>query len=302
MSKTYQLDKILKVLNVKFKIFGNKLTFKRFSSFYEQKAESCTWVKDLNQRNLEILNKSIASIFVVDKKPLLENPAITYVIVSNPREVFFKMVKACYQQNTSFETFIHPTAIISEKAKIGKGVRIGEYCIIGDCKIGDSTKIRSHTKIHDNVVIGKNVLIYEYCNIGSMGFGHAWEDTAYVNQPHIGEVIIDDDVEIFPFSNVDIGTIGSTKIGKGTKIDHYCHIGHNTHIEEHNLIMCNSTTLGGTVIGKSNILGAGTMIREGTTIGDNNFFGMRTSLLKHAKNSELWYGSPAEIVKKKIRK
>ena len=152
--------------------------------------------------------------------------------------------------------------------------------------------------MHDGSLIGREVQIHEYCNIGGEGFGLVWEGGGYVNQPHVGFVIIEDFVEIFPYTNIDRGTLGATRVGSGVKIDHFCHIGHNSSIDENNLVMCNSTLLGGVKLGMNNVVGAGVMFRDGTKVGSKNFFGMRSAVLKRVDDDEVWFGSPAKQQKK----
>ncbi len=298
MSKLYKIDDILKKLNHKFKIFGKNLIFRNFSSFYEIEKNSCTFLESLDDNSMKRLKEIKNVIILTNDKPSVNISSNTYVVVNDPRKIFFQIIDNFHLTKTTNKAFIHPTALISKNSKIGDNVFIGEYCIIGDSEICENTSIASYTKIHDNVFIGKNVHIHEFCNIGSNGFGHVWSEDHYVNQPHIGKVYIEDDVEIFPYTNVDRGCLGSTKIGKGTKIDHFCHIGHNTKIKKHNLIMANTTTCGETIIGSQNVLGAGTMIRDKTKIGDKNFFGMRSSVFKDVNNDEIWHGSPAKYIKK----
>ena len=245
MNKTQNISEILKKLNIQFNTVGINLEFNGFSSFFDQKPKSCTWIKEINSSNFEILKSNVASLFIVSETPFYKDKLKTFVIVTNPKEVFFNVIRSIYRKKPLSKTFIHPTAIISPKAKIGDNVYIGEHCIIGECKIGNFTKIESFTKIHNYVVIGDNVDIHEYCNIGGIGFGHLWEDKKYENLPHIGSVSIEDFVEIFPYTNIDRAMLGPTRIGKGTIIDHYCHIGHNSDLDENNMIMCNSTSLGG---------------------------------------------------------
>ena len=96
----------------------------------------------------------------------------------------------------------------------------------------------------------------------------------------------------------DITSI-SIGIGKGTNIDHFCHIGNNSNIDEHNIIMCNSTILGSVNIGPKNTIGAGNMIRENIKVGSESFIGMRSSVLKNVLDKEVWYGSPAKLQSKK---
>ena len=299
MNSTRDIVKILTEQQVEFEIFGPNIELKGFSSFFDQTPNSCTFIKEIDADVLEALKRSVADVFIVNRQPSCVDQSKTFVIVKDPRKIFFDLIRAVCGENPLEETYIHPTAIVSAKAKIGKKVFVGEFCVIGECEIGDCSSIKSYTKIHDGAVIGCHVEIHEYCNIGGIGFGHVWDGDEYVNQPHIGSVSIEDFVEIFPYTNVDRGTLGITRVGKGTKIDHFCHIGHNSQIDEDNLIMCNSTLLGGVGLGTKNKVGAGTMFREGTNIGSENFFGMRSSVLKTVQHKEIWYGSPAKLQQKK---
>lgn len=299
MNKIQNIAKLLTDLNVDYKLVGKCLDFTGFSSFFNQTVNSCTWIKEINSYTLETLSKSVARLFIVNELPLYKNDLKTFIIVKDPRRVFFDLIRSMYKQIPIKETYIHPTSIISPKAIIGKNTYIGEYCIIGECEIGNSTKIKSYTKIHDGVLIGNYVDIHEYCNIGGIGFGHVWEDDKYINETHIGSVLIEDFVEIFPYTNVDRATLGITRIGKGTKIDHFCHIGHNSNIDEHNIIMSNSTLCGSVNIGPKNTIGAGNMIRDHIKVGSESFIGMRSSVLKNVLDKEIWYGSPAKLQRKK---
>ena len=291
MNSAVDLVRILTKQQVEFKIIGKNLKFNGFSSFYDQTANSCTFIKEIDSNVLEILKSSVAGVFIVNRQPSFIDQSKTFVVVEDPRKIFFVFFRAVFGEEPPLETCIHPTAIVSPKAKIGRKVLIGEYCVTGECEIGDFSSIKSFTKVHDGSVIGCNVEIHEYCNIGGIGFGYVWEGDEYVNQPHIGSVKVEDFVEIFPYTNVDRATLGITRVGKGTKIDHFCHIAHNSQINENNLIMSNSTLLGGAELGTKNVVCAGTMFRDGIKVGSENFFGMRSSVLKSVLHKEFWYGS-----------
>ena len=301
MNKMQNISTMLTKLNVDYKLVGKYSKFTGFSSFFDQKVKSCTFIKEINPYTIEDLSKSVARIFIVNELPLIKDDFKTFIIVKDPRRVFFTLVRFVYKQIPIKETYIHPTSIVSPKAKIGQYVYIGEYCIISECEIGNSTNIRSYSKIHDGVLIGNCVDIHEYCNIGGVGLGHVWEDDKYVNQTHIGSVLIEDFVELLSYTNVARATIGTTRIGRGTKIDHCCSIGHNVNIDEHNLIMTNSTICGSVNLGSKNTVGAGTIFRDSIKVGSENFFGMGSSVTKNINDKEIWYGSPAKFQGKRTK-
>ena len=301
MNKMLNISTMLTKLNVDYKLVGKYSKFNGFSSFFDQTVKSCTFIKEINPYTIEVLSKSVARIFIVNELPLIEDVSKTFIIVKDPRRVFFTLLRSLYKQVPIKETYIHPTSIVSPKAKIGQNVYIGEYCIIGECEIGNSTNIGSYSKIHDGVLIGNCVDIHDHCNIGGIGLGHVWEDDKYVNQTHIGSVLIEDYVELLSYTNVGKATLGTTRIGKGTKIDIRCSVGHNANLGEHNLIMANSIISGSVNLGSKNIVGAGTIFRENIKVGSENFFGMHSSVLKNTNDKEIWYGSPAKFQGKRTK-
>jgi len=138
------------------------------------------------------------------------------------------------------------------------------------------------------------VIIYDHCNIGGQGFGFELnENDVQENMLHIGRVEIGDDVEIFPFCNVDKATLSVTKIGNNSKIDHYCHIGHNTSIGMNSLITAKSTLCGGSGVGDNTFIGVGTIIRDGLFVGNNAFVGIGSVVTKNISDGEKWAGNPA---------
>ena len=137
----------------------------------------------------------------------------TLVLVENPRLAFIRIMKYFFQNGIEFG--IHPTAIIDKEAEIHPEAYIGPYCYVGKCQIGKGTVIYGNVFIYPNVHIGLNVIIHAGTVIGADGFSYErngeWE---LENFPHIGGIIIENDVEIGANVDIDRGTMGNTIIGQ----------------------------------------------------------------------------------------
>jgi UDP-3-O-[3-hydroxymyristoyl] glucosamine N-acyltransferase len=220
-----------------------------------------------------------------------------YIIVDNPKQVFARIVEGLFKPADHFYG-IHPSSVIHPEAVIHENVAIGAFCIIDKCTIGEGTQIRDFCKIHGGVRIGKNVNIYEHCNLGGAGFGFAVDNSSgtWRHFPHIGGLEIEDNVELFPYVNIDRGTLGNTKIGTGTKIDHYCHIGHNSVIGNNCIITAQVVFCGSSRIGSNSWVGVGSIIKQSVQIGNKVTIGIGSVVTKDIPDSETWIGSPARKI------
>ena len=157
-----------------------------------------------------------------------------------------------------------------------------------------------HPSVHipDWVKLGINVTIHENCTIGTEGFGFVKdEDGKWLHIPHSGGLVIGDNVEIFAGTNIDRGTVNNTVIGKGTKIDHHCHIGHNVQIGENCVITAKVVIGGSTQIGNNVWIGPNSTILNKISIGDDVYIGSQTNVIKSVKSGDVVVGNPARIIK-----
>lgn len=185
---------------------------------------------------------------------------------------------------------------IAEDSIIHESVVIEPTCYIGsNVTIGKNTIIMAGAKIKENVIIGENCIIRENCVIGGFGFGFE-KDQDGINYriPHIGGVIIEDNVEIGAITTVCSGTINPTIVKKHAKIDDHVHIAHNCVIGENCIVTACAEISGSCIVGKNTWFAPNTSVINGITIGDNVTIGMGSVINKSVKNNEVMVGAPAE--------
>lgn len=265
-----------------------------FSSFREATVGSVCWLRESGESAFELLRGSRASVVICAEGTWTgPDPSDKLLIqVQHPQQVYSRILRALVDQANI--AGIHPTAIVSEEARIGPGVMIGPYAVIEECSIGSGSIIGAHAIVGRRVQLGANVRIGHHCVIGSEGFGYFRNSAGDLeNMPHIGGTIIESNVDIFPFTNVDRGTLGDTFIGTGTKIDHYCHIGHNSMIGSNVVITANVTVMGSATVGDDCQLGCGTLVRDGVSLAPGTQTGMGAVVTRSLQGFEPWVGNPA---------
>ena len=254
-----------------------------------------------------------ATVTIVNKNFEPENQITTTLIkVDDPYQAFSKLLEY-YNQVKLMKSGIEQPSVISEGVTYGDDLYLGSFCYVGkNVKIGNNVKIYPNTFIGDNVVIGDNcvffagVRVYSETEIGnncvihsgvivaSDGFGFApHEDGTYSKIPQIGNVILEDDVEIGACTTIDRATMGSTIIRKGVKLDNQIQIAHNVEIGENTVIAAQTGIAGSTKIGKNCMIGGQVGVAGHITIGDNVRIQAQSGIGKSLKDGEVVQGSPA---------
>ncbi len=262
---------------------------------------SIVWLKSVSEDGEKIANRTNAKIIVCDKNIEFSNKKKCFIKVNNPKLVFTRILNHFFG-NKNIEWRVHPTALIHPEAKLPKKVYIGPYSIIGKSIIGEESIIHEHSIIKDDVTIGKHVTIHSHSLIGSDGFGYIRNKKNELEKfTHIGKVVIEDNVDIFPYVNVDKGALFETRIKKGAKIDHYCHIGHNTITGENSVITAGTVLCGGSVVGDRCWIGVGSIVKEKIKIGNDVFIGLGTVVTKDIPDKSTWVGTPGRPIKSFIK-
>jgi UDP-3-O-[3-hydroxymyristoyl] glucosamine N-acyltransferase len=245
----------------------------------------------------------------------------TLIRVENAYEAFASLLRLVDQARPR-KKGIHPTAIIEPTATIGSDVYIGPYAYIGEkCFVGDGTSIYPHVYIGDNARVGNNsilyhrVTVYHECLIGnnciihagsvvgSDGFGFAPQsDNEFMKIPQLGNVVIEDDVEIGANVTIDRATMGSTFIRKGVKLDNLIQVAHNVEIGENTVMAALTGISGSTKIGKNCMFGGQVGIAGHLKIANGTKLGAQAGLISNIKeeNTSL-IGSPTMDVKQFLK-
>jgi len=239
----------------------------------DQSKEAClTFLADKKYaRYLDSLRGAVViTTAVLARKEL----SLTYLIVPQPKLAFArvaqKFIRPSFPPGISTEAVIHstvqlgenvsigPLAVISEGAKIGAGCMIYPQAFIGcGVEMGSGCSIYPGARILDGVRLGKNVKIFSGSVIGSDGFGYlSSQESGVMEIPQLGTVVIEDDVRIGANCTIDRGTLGETRIGRGTKLDDQVHVGHNCRIGNE-CLLCAEVGLSGSVILEDNVILAG---------------------------------------------
>jgi UDP-3-O-[3-hydroxymyristoyl] glucosamine N-acyltransferase len=245
----------------------------------------------------------------------------TLIKVDNAYESFASLLRLVDQARPR-KKGIHPTAIIESTAKVGAEVYIGPYAYIGEnCIIGDGCSIYPHVYIGDNTTIGTNsilnpgVKIYHDCVIGQGciihagsviggdGFGFAPQsENEYMKIPQLGNVVLEDFVEIGSNVTIDRATMGSTIIHKGVKLDNLIQIGHNVEVGENTVMAAQTGIAGSTKIGKNCMFGGQVGISGHIKIANGSKIGAQAGILGEVKEENtMIIGSPAFEIKQFMR-
>ena len=185
-------------------------------------------------------------------------------------------------------------AYIDDNAQIGDDVIIYPNVYIGQyAKIGNNTELHAGVSVREFCVVGKNVIIHDNTVIGADGFGFITRDGKHTKVPQVGNVIIEDDVEIGCNVSIDRATTSSTVIGRGTKMDNLIHIGHNCVLGENCLVVAQTGLAGSTIVGH-NVTFAGQVGSKGhIKVGSNSVMAARTGLIADVPENSVYAGFPA---------
>ena len=242
--------------------------------------------------------------FSSDKKILIR--------VANPRVAFAKAL-AIFFPEPKFAPGVHPSAAVAQSAQIDPTAHIGPHCTIGervkiganvvlqsgnfigdDSALGDGTNLFPNVTIYSRTQIGQRVRIHSGTVIGSDGFGYVLDTSFHRKVSQVGNVVIGDDVEFGSNCSVDRGALGSTVIGRGTKIDNLVHLAHNVEIGEHCILCAQVGIAGSAKVGHYVVMAGQVGIAGHLKIGNKVTVGSKSGVMHNIPDGEMWLGIPAQ--------
>jgi UDP-3-O-[3-hydroxymyristoyl] glucosamine N-acyltransferase len=282
----------------------------RLSKIEEGAEGSLTFLS--NPKYLNYIYSTKASVTIVNETFVPESPLTTTLIKVQDAYAAFSKLLEFYNQVKLNKSGIEQPSFLSQSVKYGDNLYLGSFsyvgqnvvlgenvkiypnCFIGDnVVIGDNLLLFAGAKIYSETVIGNNCTIHSGAIIGADGFGFAPNpDGTYTKIPQIGNVIIEDNVDIGSCTTIDRATMGSTIIRKGVKLDNQIQIAHNVEIGENTVIAAQTGVAGSTKIGKNGMIGGQVGISGHLNIGNNVRIQAQSGVGRNIKDNEILQGSP----------
>jgi UDP-3-O-[3-hydroxymyristoyl] glucosamine N-acyltransferase len=212
----------------------------------------------------------------------------------NPYFAFRQAIVLLYGFRKHPHQGVHPAAHIDPTATLGEGCIIYPGVFVGPrVRIGRDCILYPNVNVYDDCRIGDRVIVHAGATLGVDGFGFATENGVHHKIPQIGNLVIEDDVEIGANCSIERGAIDSTFIGRGTKIDNAVVIGHGTKVGEHCLFVAQVGIAGSVTIGHHVVLGGQTGVAGHLTIGDGAMVGAKSGVSGDIEAKSMMLGSPA---------
>ncbi len=294
-------------------IVGNpETTINNVSKIEDGQPNTITFLS--NPKYTNYIYETKASIVIVNKTFVPEKEVSATMIKVDDAYVSVAKLMQMYNDMKPRKTGIEQPSFISESASLGEFPYIGAFAYVGDnAKIGNNVSIYPNTYIGDNVSIGDNCIIYAGvkiyndcvignncilhagCVVGSDGFGFApGENNEYTKIPQMGNVVLEDNVEVGANTTLDRATMGSTLLKKGVKLDNLVQIAHNAEIGDNTVIAAVSGIAGSTVIGKNCMFGGHTGVIGHLKVADGVKMGAYTGIAGNIKEEGVTLrGTPA---------
>jgi UDP-3-O-[3-hydroxymyristoyl] glucosamine N-acyltransferase len=251
-------------------------------------------------------------------KPGTKLAGKTVLEVTNPKLAFAKAA-AWLMPPIKPEVGIHPTAVVASSAKIAESATIGAYVVIeGGASVGENTRIEPfcfvgkdsqvgadcrlhpHVTLYAGSVLRDRVELHSGTVIGGDGFGYVFGEGRHWKFPQAGKVVLEEDVEIGCNTAVDRGSLGTTRIGRGAKIDNLVQVAHNVQIGENTILVSQTGISGSTTLGKNVVVGGQAGFGDHAVVEDNAVIGGQAGVLpgKIVRSGQIVWGTPCRPLEK----
>lgn len=254
------------------------------------------WISDKNIEKFHKIN--YGTVICSLSKNVDINNNINVIKVDNPRNAFRVILEKFF--NVAKESYVAKSAQISANVIIGKDPFIGENVVVEkDCVIGDFVEINHNTVIYSGTIIGNNVKIGANNSIGGVGFGYEKDqDGTYVLIPHLGNVVLENNVHIGNNTAIDRAVLGSTLLQENVKVDNLVHIAHGVNIGRNSLIIANSMIAGSCIIGENVWVAPSSSVLNKISVNNNALIGMGAVVVKNVEERQIIVGNPGKPLQK----
>jgi UDP-3-O-[3-hydroxymyristoyl] glucosamine N-acyltransferase len=258
---------------------------------------------------LPLLAESKADAVIVDRE-VDTNKA--QIVMANPMLAFAKLL-AAFHPETKPEAKIDARAALGQNVTLGTGVALNAFVSIGDnvtigdnavlypgvvvgpdCRIGDDAVLHPGVTLYRNTILGNRVILHAGVVIGADGFGYVPDERGVHNKiPQVGQVVIEDDVEIGANTCIDRATMGQTTVKRGTKIDNLVQIAHNCTIGEYSILVSQVGMAGSCTLGHHVVLAGQVGLADHVTIGDQAVLAAQSGTFRDVESKAVQSGSPS---------
>lgn len=268
-----------------------------------------------NPKYTPYIYETASSVVIVNNSFVAEKSvAATLIRVEDAYASFAKLL-SYYDQMSQDKKGVSSLAFVSSSAQCGENLYLGEFAFVGEnviignnvkiypqayigdgCVVGDNTTVYAGVKLYRNTVVGQRCIIHAGAVIGADGFGFAPQtDGHYEKIPQLGNVLIDDDVEIGANTTIDRSTMGSTHIHKGVKLDNLVHLAHNVEVGENSALAAQVGVSGSTHLGKNCVVGGQSGFVGHLHIADGSKFGGQCGVMGSIKEeNQEFMGTPIQ--------
>ena len=292
------LKEIAKFLDLK---VSKDINISNLSTLKEAKQDSLSFFHD--PKYLNDLKNTKAAAVILQEEYLKYLPKDTIALITNEPYKKMALATSLFAYTPSVETYepkLEENAKVANSVNCGKNVKIGKNskvmagCFLGDnVEIGENSVIYPNVTIYHNCKIGSNCIIHSGTVIGSDGFGFVSKDSSNIKFYQIGNVVIEDSVEIGANCTIDRATLGSTIIKSNAKLDNLIQVGHNCQIGEYSIIVSQVGLSGSTILGKGVVMGGQCGTAGHLKIGDRAMLAARSGVTKDLEGGKVYGGFPA---------
>jgi UDP-3-O-[3-hydroxymyristoyl] glucosamine N-acyltransferase len=262
-----------------------------------------------NQAFFEKAEQGFASAILVAEK--FSSETKTLIRVKNARLAFAHLLQIFHPEK-KFSPGVHSSAVVAPSATIHPTAHVGPHCVIHenvsiaagvvvqsgshiahDCSLGDGAHLFANVTLYPRTQIGKRVRVHAGTVIGSDGFGYVFDAGIHHKIPQVGNVVVHDDVEIGACVTIDRGALGSTEIGRGSKIDNLVQIAHNVKVGANCIIVSQVGVAGSTRLGDYVTLAGQVGLAGHLNVGNQVTVMARAGVMNDIPDGEVWLGAPA---------